>query len=224
MRRSVIWIVVALAVAAFPSAQATHEQADPVQQGPENDFGAVDWEDPYPRSQGERVPVAARIELKDWDGSDGVAYVLLAFNVKTEAIDVRLTEIRGPDGQDVPLHADDRGVEPRTPKVIVAAEDLANGTVVLRGTVEPTANGRFHLGAMAIGFDDEFAKLFVPGGYSAEVYGSAEVTAEGFATGPLAPPFRGEGNAVHLPGPGVLLVVAGLWVAAWRVTAGTRRP
>lgn len=224
MRRFILWTVVALVAAGVPSAQATHEQADPAQQGPENAFGVVDWKDPYPLSEGERVPVTAQIQLKQWDGSEEMDYVLLAFNVNTDAVDVRLTDVQTPDGKDLPLHADDRDVEPRTPKVIVVVENLSNGTAVLKGTVEPSANGRFHLGAMAIGFDHDFAKLFVPAGYSAEVYGSAEVTAEGFSTGPLAPPFRGEGNAVHLPGPGVLLVVAGLWAAAWRVTAGARRP
>lgn len=224
MRRLVLWVLVAALILGVPPGQATHQQSDPVQQGPENDFGRVDWKDPYPRSDGDRVPVGATIELKDWDGGADMAYVLLAFNVKTDAMTVELTDIQTPDGQDVPLHADDRGDQPRMPKVIVAAEDLENGTVVLRGAVAAEANGRFHLGAMAIGFDDEFSKLLLPGGYSAEVYGSAEVASEGVPGGPLQPPLRGDSNEVHVPGFGVGAVVAAVGVAAWRVTAGTRRP
>lgn len=211
-------------LAAASGVAATHDQADPVQPGPENDFGVVDWEDPYPQSTGEPAPIVARIDLRDWDGAADMEYVLLAFNVKTDAMVIELSSVETPDGTPMPLHADERAAEPRTPKVIVAAEDLANGTVVLRGTVTPEANGRFHMGAMAIGFDAEFAKLLLPGGYSAEVYGSAEATAEGFETGPFAPPFRGDSNQVHVPGAGVVVAVAALGVAAWRVTAGTRRP
>lgn len=222
--RLALLLAIGLLVAAAGAAQATHKQTQPVQPGPENDFGIVEWAPVYPETDGSPTPIEAHITLKEWDGADAMAYVLLAFNVKTDTVPVTLEEIRTGAGQDVSLHADDRDVEPMTPKVMVALEELPNGTAVLRGTVAADNNGRFHLGAMAIGFDDEFSKLSLPSGHSAEVYGSAEVTAEGVSAGGLAPPFEGDSNEVHLPSTGLPLALLLLTLTAWGFRAGTRRP
>jgi hypothetical protein len=208
--------VVAVGLVCSVPAVAGQEKDPPVEQGPSNTFGRV-MMPPHPEFTGRAVEIEARIVLHNGSGARDPAHLMLAFNVHTDTVLLTFVGVETEDGRSIRLAQDQREADVLQPKVFVAGQDLppAGQPIVLRATVEATNDGRHHVGAMAIAFDEDWMKMTTANGYSAEVYWFSELGSHGVSPGGLAPPFEGSGNVVPWAGP-AMAVTVGCAVALWR--------
>ena len=177
-----VWIALVCALALTAPAAAEF------QNGQSSQFGTIS----LPAYMPGRGPVAveARIHLADVAGLPGDGHLLLGFNTLDSQAHGRLDGVFGADGTALAVEKSSGG--PDAPRLAIATSALTGPDLVLRGTAWSDANGRFHIGALALAFTGDWGTVVTPDGQPAQLYGFTWLGARQL-TG-VAGPFSGQGN------------------------------
>jgi hypothetical protein len=221
----------AVALLVSPAAQAAPQPSGvpgDFRNGQDNAFGAVAMVPYLQADGGEPVTVEARVWLRDLDTVRRANDLLFAFNLKGDAAAVTFDSLTTAGGTVlVPTQTAtvDRGRQPQAhfapaDLLAVAGDGSQPLELVLRGHVEPEANGQVHVGAMVIAFDDGWVTLATSDG-PAQLYGFTLLMASGIAGGAM--PFQGQGNTAWVLPIAALTVIVAL-AGASAVSALRRAP
>lgn len=218
------WVVLASVVVLAMPVAANHE-VDPdapydFRNSDVSPFGSVGMPVYLDAPAGEPLALEVPVTLHPEALADPAARYLVGFNLHNADI-VQLADVAVTfKGKPVDVERDERSSAAQ-PRLIIPGDALPRtGTVdlLLTGTATASADGRIHVGALAIAFDAAWGTLRTTDGEAAQAYAFTLLMSEGHASSGLAPRFHGDGNSAVVFVP--LVAMLGLTSlglrAAWR--------
>lgn len=183
-------------------------------QGQDSEFGQI--RAPFALSmEGERVPVEARIMLREYYEDQDSRFFMFGFLVENTPLDVQFDNIvRMDTGEDLPCIKRE-GTASTGIKCFVDLRDMPPLGVEIRmyGTIGSSKTGMHNLGAMVMAFDYLWANVKMTNGLFAQLYSGTQVNVAD-CTGKCGG-LSGTGNPVaQIPAPGFVGVLGAGVVAA----------
>lgn len=217
--KHILIVTLACALVAVPT--AVGQNAD--WQGQDSEFGSI--RSPYTATMdGERVPVEARVVLRENYEDQESRFFMFAFTVENTPLDVRFDNlVRMDTGAELPCYQRE-GSSTTAIKCFVDLKDMPEAGTEIRmyGTLGSKKTGMFQAGAMVVPFTYKWMRVQMSNDLHAELYAGTQVNVQK-ATGGSGG-FGGEGNGALAKVPGVgALGVAAASVAALGILAMRRR-
>lgn len=202
-------LVIAAIVCAFlvatPAAVGQNATVD--WQGQDSEFGTI--RAPYTAEMnGERVPIEARIVLRENYEEKESRFFMFAFTVENTPLDVQFDNIvRMDTGAELPCYQR-QGDSKSAIKCFVDLKDMppAGTEIRMYGTVGSSGKGMAQVGAIVVPFTYTWMRVQMSNGLNAELYAGTQVNVQECTS--ACSGLKGKGNPAAIPGLGALGVVA----------------
>lgn len=207
------FIIAAIACALLVAAPAAVGQSATVDwQGQDSEFGSI--RAPYTLAmEGARVPVEARIVLRENYEAKDSRFFMFAFTVENTPLNVQFDNlVRMDTGQELPCYQRQGDAESAI-KCFVDLRDMPPAGTEMRmyGTVGSSGKGVSQIGAMVVPFTYTWMRVQMSNGLNAELYAGTQVNVVECPT--KCGGLRGTGNPAAIPGLGVVGIAAAALVA-----------
>jgi hypothetical protein len=217
-----IFTTIAIACALLVATPAALGQSATVDwQGQDSEFGSI--RAPYIASMdGERVPIEARIVLRENYEEKESRFFMFAFTVENTPLDVQFDNIvRMDTGAEMPCYQR-QGDRKSAIKCFVDLKDMPEAGTEIRmyGTLGSSKQGMFQAGAIVVPFTYTWMRVQMSNGLNAELYAGTQVTVDDC---PSKCGFGGTGNPAAIPGVSALGVAAAALVAVGIVALKRRK-
>lgn len=175
--------------------------------GQDSEFGSI--RAPYSAEMnGERVPVEAKIVLRqNYEEKDGRFY-MFAFTVENTPIDVTFDNlVRADTGEEMPCYQRQGDGRSQLKCFVDLKLMPPEGTeIIMRGTAGSSKVGAFQVGMIVVPFTATWTRVQMENGLDAELYGYTQINVQTPTSGGNGGPIAGVGNTI--PGLGALGIIA----------------
>ncbi|HET6403562.1 MAG TPA: hypothetical protein VFH78_02850 [Candidatus Thermoplasmatota archaeon] len=215
--------IAAIACALLVATPAALAQATVEWQGQDSEFGSI--RSPYTAAMdGSRVPIEARIVLRENYEEKESRFFMFAFTVENTPLDIQFDNIvRMDTNQELPCYQR-QGDSRSAIKCFVDLKDMPEEGTEIRmyGTVGSTKNGLFQVGAMVVPFTYTWMRVQMSNGLNAELYAGTQMNVQKCTEGKCG--LGGIPSESRMPVPGIgVLGVAAAGAVALGLTALKRR-
>ena len=216
--------ILALACAALVAIPTTAAQTNTTDwQGQDSEFGSI--RAPFAATMdGARVPVEARIVLRDNYESKDSRFFMFGFIVEPTPLDVTFDSVvRGDTGEELPCYQREGTAD----TAIKCHVDLKNmppaGTEIhMRGSVGSDKKGSFNVGAIVVPFTYTWMRVQMSNGLNAELYAYTTINVKECSE-KCSGVISGGGNLKGAPGVGAIGVAAAGIIAVGLLALRRRR-
>lgn len=181
-------------------------------QGQDSEFGSI--RAPYTAAMdGERVPIEARIVLKEnYEGKDS-RFFMFAFTVENTPLDVQFDNLVRMDTNEEIGCYQRQGDSETAIKCFVDLKDMppAGTEIRMYGTLGSGKQGNFQVGAMVVPFTYTWMRVQMSNGLNAELYAGTQINVKSCSAGKCG--LGGIDRPAAIPGAGALTIGAASVIA-----------
>lgn len=214
--------IAALACALLVALPAAAAQESTVEwQGQDSEFGSI--RAPYTTTmEGERIPIEARVVLKENYEEQESRFFMFAFTVENTPLDVQFDSlVRMDTNAEMPCYQR-QGDSETAIKCFVDLKDMppAGTEIRMTGTLGSSGKGMAQAGAMVVPFTYTWMRVQMSNGLNAELYAGTQVNVVECTQ--KCSGLQGKGNAA-IPGLGIVGVAAAGVVAVGLIALRKRK-